>query len=89
MCIYNVAVLSILGVILVFVLDRQIQLQYVLTSGFLIFGTTIIQLIIFIPKVSKSIYDAQMIEVYFVLVYLLIFWSIITIILFIKLCFHR
>ena len=51
MCIYNVVVLSLLGVVLALVLSHQVELSYIFTSSFLIFGTTITQLIIFIPKV--------------------------------------
>ena len=52
MCIYNIAVLSFLGVVLSFVLTEKVNLSYLFTSGFIIFGTTITQIIIFAPKVS-------------------------------------
>ena len=51
MCVYNVTVLSILGVVLLFALGQQVELQYALVSAFIIFGTSIVQLTIFIPKV--------------------------------------
>ena len=53
LCIYNVAVLSILGVIINFVL-KEVELKYIFTSGFIIFSTTMTQLIIFVPKVRSS-----------------------------------
>ncbi len=52
MCIYNVVVLSVISVTLPLVLQTQITLNYILTSVLLILGTTIIQLIVFIPKAS-------------------------------------
>ena len=52
MCIYNVVILSTLGVILAFVLDNQVQIRYALISGLLIFGTLVTELIIFVPKVG-------------------------------------
>lgn len=51
MCIYNVAVLSLLGVVLAFALTDQVDLAYIFTCGTIILGTTSTQLIIFIPKV--------------------------------------
>ena len=51
MCIYNVVVLSIMGVVLAYVLVLQVTLHYVLTSAILILGTTMTQAIIFVPKV--------------------------------------
>ena len=51
MCVYNVTVLSILGVVLLFALGQQVELQYALVSAFIIFGTSIVQLTIFIPQV--------------------------------------
>lgn len=55
MCIYNVMVLSVLGVVLGFVLQDQVTLNYTLTSAFLLLGTTVTQLIIFIPKVTTYV----------------------------------
>ena len=54
MCVYNVTVLSILGVVLLFALGQQVELQYALVSAFIIFGTSIVQLTIFIPKVRRG-----------------------------------
>ncbi len=51
-CIYNVVVLSLLGVTLSLVLTTQTTLSYVLTSALLIIGTTITQLVMFVPKVN-------------------------------------
>ena len=56
MCVYNVAVLSILGVVLLFALGQQVELQYALVSAFIIFATTIVQLTIFIPKVGSCLF---------------------------------
>ena len=56
MCIYNVVVLSVVGVIMSFVLTTQPTLNYVLTSAMLIVGTTITQLMVFVPKVSTYMY---------------------------------
>ena len=56
MCIYNIAVLSFLGVVLSFVLTDRVNLSYLFTSGLIIFGTTITQIIIFAPKVFHPIH---------------------------------
>ncbi|KAL5007635.1 hypothetical protein ScPMuIL_016441 [Solemya velum] len=55
MCIYNVVVLSALGLTLSIVLEDQVELMYAFISGFTIIGTTMTQLIIFIPKVFSVI----------------------------------
>ncbi|XP_060583732.1 gamma-aminobutyric acid type B receptor subunit 2-like [Ruditapes philippinarum] len=52
LCLYNVVVLSAVGVTLTLLLEDQEVLLYGITSGFLIFGTTTTQLIIFIPKIQ-------------------------------------
>ncbi len=51
MCIYNVVILSVIGVILAWVLEFQVTLNYVLISALLMLGTTITQMMVFIPKV--------------------------------------
>ena len=50
-CIYNVVVLSTMGVVLSYVLILHVTMHYVLTSAILVLGTTMTQSIIFIPKV--------------------------------------
>lgn len=55
MCIYNIAVLSLLGVVLAFALTDQVDLSYIFTCCIIIFGTTSTQLIIFIPKVGLKL----------------------------------
>ena len=52
MCIYNVVVLSAVGVTLTFLLEDQIVKMYAVISGCVLFGTTATQLIIFMPKVQ-------------------------------------
>ena len=52
MCIYNVVILSVMAVIMSFVLSNHVDLHYALLSSFAILGTTVTQLIIFMPKVS-------------------------------------
>ena len=59
MCVYNVTVLSILGVVLLFALGQQLELQYALVSAFIIFGTSIVQLTIFIPKVRHGLFHVR------------------------------
>ncbi|KAH3692853.1 hypothetical protein DPMN_194607 [Dreissena polymorpha] len=50
-CLYNVVILSAVGLTLSLVLENQMVLLYGITSGFLIFGTTLTQLFVFVPKV--------------------------------------
>lgn len=51
MCIYNVVILSVMGVTLSLVLDRQLDLMYGMISAIQIVGTTLTQLVVFVPKV--------------------------------------
>ncbi|KAH3817973.1 hypothetical protein DPMN_119558 [Dreissena polymorpha] len=51
LCLYNVVILSAVGLTLSLVLENQMVLLYGITSGFLIFGTTLTQLFVFVPKV--------------------------------------
>ncbi|KAL5007636.1 hypothetical protein ScPMuIL_016442 [Solemya velum] len=60
-CIYNVVVLSALGVALSFALDAQVELIYGFISGFIILGTTLTQLIVFVPKVLKTRKDRRVV----------------------------
>ena len=52
-CIYNVVILSLLGVGLGVVLENEPHLVATLVDIFLLVGTTITQCIIFMPKVSN------------------------------------
>lgn len=52
MCLYNIVVLSALGVVISLVLNSQVDLYYGLISGCIVGGTALTQMIIFIPKVS-------------------------------------
>jgi len=52
LCLYNVVVLSAVGLTLTLLLDQQVILLYGVTSSCLIFGTCFTQLVIFIPKVT-------------------------------------
>ncbi|KAH3769086.1 hypothetical protein DPMN_170333, partial [Dreissena polymorpha] len=51
LCLYNVVILSAVALTLSLVLEDQVVLLYGITSGFLIFGTTLTQLFVFVPKV--------------------------------------
>ena len=51
MCLYNVVVLSAVGLTLNLALEDKVSLLYGITSGILIIGTTASQLVVFIPKV--------------------------------------
>ncbi|XP_041352638.1 gamma-aminobutyric acid type B receptor subunit 1-like isoform X2 [Gigantopelta aegis] len=51
LCIYNVIVLSIVGVPISLVLNEKCSLEYGLISTFIILGTTVTQCLIFVPKV--------------------------------------
>lgn len=51
MCLYNVVVLSAVGLTLSLVLEDKVGLLYGLISAILIIGTTASQLIVFMPKV--------------------------------------
>ncbi|XP_060583730.1 gamma-aminobutyric acid type B receptor subunit 1-like [Ruditapes philippinarum] len=52
LCVYNVVVLSAVGVMLSLVLEDKEVVLYGVTSGCLILGTTLTQLVIFIPKIQ-------------------------------------
>ena len=54
MCLYNVGVLSAVGLTLTLLLEEQVVLIYGITSGCVIMGTTITLAIIFVPKVFYS-----------------------------------
>ncbi|KAL5009806.1 hypothetical protein ScPMuIL_012111 [Solemya velum] len=51
MCLYNIVVLSALGVVISLVLNSQVDLYYGLISGCIVGGTALTQMIIFIPKI--------------------------------------
>ncbi|KAL4221901.1 G-protein coupled GABA receptor [Mactra antiquata] len=52
LCVYNVIVLSAVGLTLSLLLTDQEVLMYGVTSGALILGTTMTQIVIFIPKIQ-------------------------------------
>lgn len=52
LCLYNAVILSAVGVTLSLLLDGQDILVYGVTSGCLVIGTTLTQLILFVPKVT-------------------------------------
>lgn len=54
-CLYNVVILTAVGLLLSLLLDDQEVLLYGISSGFLIFGTTVTQMLIFIPKVRAIV----------------------------------
>ena len=51
-CIYNVAVLSAVGLTLTLLMEDHIVRLYGVTSGCILIGTTATQLIVFLPKVK-------------------------------------
>lgn len=51
-CIYNIVVLSIIGAIVLFVTDDNVDLSYGFSSALIIIGTTLTSNIVFAPKVS-------------------------------------
>ncbi|XP_052793069.1 gamma-aminobutyric acid type B receptor subunit 2-like [Mya arenaria] len=51
LCLYNVVVLSAVGLTLSLVLSDQVVLLYGITSGCLIIGTFVTQMVVFIPKI--------------------------------------
>ena len=61
MCLYNVVVLSAVGLTLNLVLEDNVALLYGITSGLLIIGISATQLVIFIPKVSYCLSPVQVI----------------------------
>jgi gamma-aminobutyric acid type B receptor len=54
LCLYNVVILSAVGLTLSLLLADQEVMMYGITSGCLIIGTTLTQVVIFIPKVSSK-----------------------------------
>lgn len=52
LCLYNVVILSAVGLTLSLLLDDHVVMLYGVTSGCNIIGTTVTQLVVFIPKVS-------------------------------------
>ena len=52
MCLYNVVILSGLGLTLSLLLEEREVLLYGVVSGGLLIGTTLTQLMLFVPKVS-------------------------------------
>ena len=56
MCIYNVVVLSAVGLSLSLLLEDQVIRMYAVTSGCVLIGTTTTQLIVFIPKVCFTLH---------------------------------
>ena len=53
MCLYNVVILSGLGLTLSLLLEEREVLLYGVVSGGLLIGTTLTQLMMFVPKVNK------------------------------------
>ena len=52
MCLYNVVVLSAVGLTLNLALEDKVALLYGINSGILLIGTTGTMLVVFVPKVS-------------------------------------
>nr|XP_006823238.1 PREDICTED: gamma-aminobutyric acid type B receptor subunit 2-like [Saccoglossus kowalevskii] len=50
-CIYNVVLLSVLGAPLAYLLRSQPKISYIITSAFVIVGTTVTQCLVFVPKI--------------------------------------
>ncbi|XP_052793470.1 gamma-aminobutyric acid type B receptor subunit 2-like [Mya arenaria] len=51
LCLYNVVVLSAVGLTLSLLLENEVVMLYGITSGCLIIGTTVTQLVVFLPKI--------------------------------------
>ncbi|XP_052793367.1 gamma-aminobutyric acid type B receptor subunit 2-like [Mya arenaria] len=51
LCLYNVVVLSAVGLTLSLLLEDEVVMLYGITSGCLIIGTTVTQLVVFLPKI--------------------------------------
>lgn len=51
MCLYNVVILSAVGLTLTLLLGDHDVMMYGVTSGCLIIGTTLTQMVVFVPKV--------------------------------------
>ena len=56
LCLYNVIVLSAVALTLNLALEHRVGLVYGITSGILIIGTTLTQLVVFIPKAGIFMY---------------------------------
>ena len=54
LCLYNVVILSAVGLTLSLLLKGQVVLLYGITSGCLVIGTTLTQAIVFVPKVRQK-----------------------------------
>ena len=54
MCLYNVVVLSAVGLTLNLTLGDQVTLVYGIQSSILLIGTTSTQLVVFVPKVCSA-----------------------------------
>ncbi|ELU13426.1 hypothetical protein CAPTEDRAFT_196516 [Capitella teleta] len=59
LCIYNVVVLTVMGVAVQYVSNDAINVSYGFTSGLILLGTTLTQTIIFGPKVWSVRYEAE------------------------------
>ncbi|EDV23717.1 uncharacterized protein TRIADDRAFT_26726 [Trichoplax adhaerens] len=55
MAVYNVVILGIVGVPVIIILADQINPTFALTSGFIVFGNTVVLCLVFVPKVSNCI----------------------------------
>ena len=53
LCLYNVVVLSAVGLTFTLILEGSVVLIYGIISGCVIIGTTLTQAIVFVPKVCK------------------------------------
>ena len=54
MCLYNVVVLSAVGLTFTLLLEEKVVMIYGIVSACVILGTTLTQTIVFIPKVCES-----------------------------------
>ncbi|XP_053374069.1 gamma-aminobutyric acid type B receptor subunit 1-like [Mercenaria mercenaria] len=54
LCIYNVVILSAVGLIMTLLMEDKDALVYVITSGCIQIGTTFIEIVIFVPKVANG-----------------------------------
>ena len=54
MCLYNVVVLSAVGLLFAILLEEKIIIVYAIASTCVIIGTTLTQTIIFVPKVRLN-----------------------------------
>ncbi|XP_076455754.1 gamma-aminobutyric acid type B receptor subunit 2-like [Babylonia areolata] len=59
MCIYNVVILSILGVVVSMATRKQVMVNFVATSVILLLAVVITQCLIFLPKVAAFRHQAQ------------------------------